>query len=75
MENTAVSPGMRVIRPEFHANPGTHYTKAGMVQQLNCITSPKSAISASSGLCIWGTIAVANNTVSPGLPPHKAQAT
>jgi hypothetical protein len=54
-----------------------HYAKAGMVQPLmiNCNTAHTSAISASSDLCIWGTIAVANNTVSPGLPPHKAQAT
>jgi hypothetical protein len=75
VSNTAVSPGMPPIRPELHANPEKHYAKAGMVQPLNCNTAPRSAISATSDLCIWGTIAVANNTVSPGLPPHKAQAT
>ena len=74
---TAVSPDMPPIRPEFHANPVTHYAKAGMVQPLmiNCNTSPTSAISASSDLCIWGTIAVANNIISPGLPPHMSHAT
>jgi hypothetical protein len=40
VSNTSVSPGMPPIRPEFHANPGKHYAKAGMVQPLNCYTSP-----------------------------------
>jgi hypothetical protein len=75
VSNTAVSPGMHPIRPELHASPGKLYAKAGMVQPLNCYTSPTSAISASSDLCIWGTLAVANNTVSPGLLPHKSHAT
>jgi hypothetical protein len=66
VSKTAVSPDMPPIRPEFHANPGKHYAKAGMVQPLICNTSPTSVISASSGLRSWGTIAVANNTVSPG---------
>jgi hypothetical protein len=48
VSNTAVSPGMPPTRPEFHANPKKHYAKAGMVQPLNCNTSPTSAISASS---------------------------
>jgi hypothetical protein len=56
VSNTAVPPGMPPTRPEFHANPVTHYAKAGMVQPLmiNCNTSPTSAISASSDLCTWG---------------------
>jgi hypothetical protein len=40
VSNTAVSPGMPPTRPEFHANPEKHYAKAGMVQPLNCYTSP-----------------------------------
>jgi hypothetical protein len=41
---------------------------------LKWSTSPTLAISAFPDLCIWGTIVVANITVSPGTPLHKANA-